>query len=99
VYDYYVRGSMNGWTGSEPYGLEKKGEEYVITLELEAGAQFKIVADATAWNKGDWGYSNVESGCKSLVSDGGGGNIKVNSAGTYTIYFKTNTHSMWIAKA
>ena len=98
IYDYYMRGTMNNWTGTEEYGLTKSGTEYVITVTLSANAEFKIVADATSWNKGDWGYNNVEDGCKSLVSNNGG-NIKVNSAGTYTIYFKPNQHSMWIAKA
>lgn len=96
VYDWYVRGTMNNWTGNEETGLTKNGEEYVITLTLEAGAELKFTPSASNWDV-SLGISNVEADCKNLVS--GSDNIVINEAGTYTFYVKPATNTIWISKA
>ena len=95
VYEWYVRGTMNGWTGNDQTGLTKSGDEYIITLELAAGAELKFTPSATDWTT-TLGYGNVEADCKSLVS--GSDNIVITTAGTYTFYIKPETNSIRISK-
>ena len=66
---YYLVSTMNGWAVNEAYQLTKNNEasvtEYWITLDLEAGAEFKAVhsADGTAastWYPGGENYKITE---------------------------------------
>ena len=75
---YYLVGSMNGWAVNAAYKLAQNASatvtEYMITLDLAAGAEFKIVyssdgASTTAWYPG-------------------GANCTVSEAGNYTVYFR-----------
>ncbi|MDY2575577.1 MAG: starch-binding protein, partial [Bacilli bacterium] len=92
VYDWYLRGSMNSWIGSEAYGLTKSGNEYVITITLNAGDTLKFADDANAWNN-NYGYYNVENkDCIEQDSD----NIKIKTTGEYTFYIKPSSNSIWI---
>ncbi len=53
--DYYLVGSMNSWEITEGYKLEANAAaegEYMITLDFEAGAEFKIKSGDT-WYPGD----------------------------------------------
>ena len=76
---YYLVGNMNSWTQSEDYVLTlneaAEGVEYMITLDLEADAEFKV-------NTGEdeniiWYPANAA-------------NCTVNTAGQYTVYFRPN---------
>ena len=90
---------MNNWTGNIDFGLEKHDEtQYKIVLVVSANAAFKITQSATSWNVATYSYNNVEEGCRNLVSRGDNDNIVFINGGTYTIYFKPGTHSMWINK-
>lgn len=96
VYDWYVRGTMNNWSGNEETGLTKSGEEYTITLTLAAGAELKFTPSASSWDV-SMGINEVEADCKHLVS--GSDNIVIKEAGTYTFYVKPATNTIWISKA
>ena len=50
--EYYLVGTMNDWTIAEQYKLEANPEaegEYMITVTLEANAEFKVKSDADVW--------------------------------------------------
>ena len=54
--EYYLVGTMNDWAIAEPYKLEANPEaagEYMITLTLAAGDEFKVKSDADVWYPGD----------------------------------------------
>ncbi|MBQ9187085.1 MAG: starch-binding protein [Prevotella sp.] len=77
---YYLVGNMNNWTQSADYVLTlneaAEGVEYMITLDLEADAAFKVnrtLGNETIWYPGD-----------------GAANCTVNTAGQYTVYFRPN---------
>ena len=77
---YYLVGNMNDWAVSEDYILAKNteadAEEYMITLALDADAEFKIVkvdGENWTWYPGD-----------------GTSNYKITEADTYTVYFRPN---------
>ena len=76
---YYLAGNMNGWSVSDNYLLalnaEATGEEYMITLDLEADAEFKVVSSTDGQNVQNWYPDNA-------------GNYVVNEAGNYTVYFR-----------
>ena len=76
---YFLVGNMNDWTASADYQLTRNEgaadiEEYMITLDLEAGAEFKVVKGAQEV----WYPDGVENNCK------------VTEAGKYNIYFRPN---------
>ena len=93
---WYVRGSINGWTGSDEYMLTQSGEEYVITIELAVGDEIKFTPSATEWATA-YGYGNLEDGCKNLFN--GSDNIVIKTAGTYTFYIKPASSSIWASMA
>lgn len=83
---YYLVGSMNGWAVNEEYQLtENPGQtgEYMITLDLAANAEFKVV------------YSN--DGSDRTTWYPGGANFSITEAGNYTVYFRPdyNGGSNW----
>jgi hypothetical protein len=70
---------MNNWTPSDEYKMTLNEEaegvvEYMITLDLEANAELKVVKG----NKDVW------------YPDGTGNNYVIDADGTYTIYFRPN---------
>ncbi|MBQ8064826.1 MAG: hypothetical protein IJ200_04120 [Prevotella sp.] len=75
--DYYLVGTMNGWTQSESYKLEANPAtdgEYMITLNLEANAAFKI---------------NTGQGEETIWYPAGTDNdYVVENEGNYTVYFR-----------
>ena len=76
---YYVVGTMNNWTPSDEYKMTLNEEaegvvEYMITLDLEANAELKVVKG----NKDVW------------YPDGMDNNFQISDAGNYTIYFRPN---------
>ena len=80
--DYYLVGSMNGWNVNETYKLSANpgaSGEYWITLDLAAGAEFKI----TNGNKTNW------------YPGGSNNNYVVSEAGNYTVYFRPAGNSSW----
>ena len=83
--DYYIVGTMTDWVADgvkEELKLEKNEEagegveEYMITLDFEAGAKFKVVkpeGEAYVW-----------------YPDGVDNDYVIENAGTYTVYFRPN---------
>ena len=78
--NYYLVGTMNDWEANKQFQLTQNTDnttnvEYMITLNLQAGAQFKVigVGENTTWYPGD-----------------GKNNYYVNTAGKYTVYFRPN---------
>jgi hypothetical protein len=76
--DFYLVGSMNGWNVNEDYKLTQNTgsstKEYMITLDLQANAEFKV----TDGNKSTW------------YPDGMDNNYTISEAGNYTVYFRPN---------
>ena len=76
--DYYLVGSMNEWSVSEDYKLTlntgSRTTEYMITLDLEANAQFKV----TNGNKSTWYPSGTDN------------DYTISEAGNYNVYFRPN---------
>jgi len=82
---YYIAGNMNEWATSNPAyqmtrNTEAIGDEFVITLDLAAGAQFKVV--------------KVEGSTTTWIPDGMGNaygevsGTEITAAGKYDIYFR-----------
>lgn len=76
--DFYLVGSMNGWNVNEDYKLTQNTgsgtTEYMITLDLQANAEFKV----TNGNKSAW------------YPDGMDNNYTISEAGNYNVYFRPN---------
>ena len=73
--NYYLVGTMNDWGASKQFQLTQNPNntaEYMITLSLKAGAEFKVigVGENTTWYPDE------------------GGNYVVNTTGKYTVYFR-----------
>ena len=79
--DYYLVGTMNDWGASRQFQLTQNPAnpaEYMITLSLKAGAEFKVirVGENPAWFPSD-GNPNYGSTSETTIA-----------AGKYTIYFR-----------
>ncbi|MBQ6332117.1 MAG: hypothetical protein IJI34_05025 [Clostridia bacterium] len=76
--DFYLVGSMNDWEVNEDYKLTQNtgssATEYMITLDLAAGAEFKV----TNGNKSTW------------YPGGSNNNYTISEAGNYNVYFRPN---------
>ena len=84
---WYLRGSMNDWTGSDDYKIIENGDPLII--DLTAGATFKVVNHASSW-------SNVTELTTSEGDANGNGitftsksNSYVNTAGKYAFSVKS----------
>ncbi len=76
---YYLVGSMNGWAPNEKYKLAANpgaSGEYMITLYLDADAEFKIVDSENGTTAKTW------------FPDGIDNNKKIDEEGRYTVYFR-----------
>ncbi len=76
---YYVVGTMNNWTPSDEYKMTLNEEaegvvEYMITLDLEANAELKVVKN----NSEVWYPEGMDN------------NYVISEDGEYTIYFRPN---------
>lgn len=80
----YVKGGMNGWGAVAEYELRYNADgNPEITVELEAGAEFKV-ADPD-WNVEYAWNAELPAGLTGSVdANGKGSNITVSTAGTYT---------------
>jgi hypothetical protein len=76
--DYYLVGSMNDWEVDSDYKLTRNtgssATEYMITLDLTAGAEFKV----TNGDKSTW------------YPSGSNNNYTISEAGKYNVYFRPN---------
>ena len=78
---YYLVGTMNGWAPNEKYKLAANPGaegEYMITLYLDADAEFKIV------------YSENGTTATTWFPDGIDNNKKIDEEERYTVYFRPN---------
>ena len=92
---YYLVGTMNGWQNAlndpktlvNQYKLIAKGSEYVITLDVKANDEFKIVkvsnSNIVTWFAGN----NNASGTNKSDTVEKGDNIKILKNANITIYF------------
>ena len=89
----YVRGGMNGWGAPAEYELRCNDEMLPeITIELEAGVEFKVASGTSDWQPFNFGSAAVETELTSafdLTAD----NIKVVTAGTYVFTVVPDTTS------
>ena len=81
---YYLVGNMNDWKANADYKLTKNTaaevEEYMITLDLAADAQFKVMranGETEIWYPDGMGNAYGENG-------------ELTEAGNYTVYFRPN---------
>ena len=99
---YYAIRGLNGdasWTGSGDIKLEENadGSEWsALGFTVAEGESFKVIyidenEDASGW------YGGIEEGCEVGQTFDKDGNI-VLPAGTYDLYFKSESKLMWIAK-
>ena len=98
--EFYLVGTFNSWSQEEgmlAFAGNEAGDEYTITTELEAGAEFKVITpDGEGWkwfggqDDNGVGYFLITSGIEevSLVD---GANIKVEEGGEYTFTIKEAT--------
>ncbi|MDO4198969.1 MAG: extracellular solute-binding protein [Erysipelotrichaceae bacterium] len=96
---YIFVGSWNGWSNSDTsFSMEENGENYSITVTVEAGAMGRIVT-AGDWDT-DKGAAEVVEGADLIdVSQAGtDNNIVFVDAGTYTVTFNTTSKEVRITK-
>ena len=83
--DYYVVGNITNWSTNDAYKMTLNTEctsttEYMLTLDLPADAQFKVVKDdgqGQTWYPDGMGNAYGENG-------------ELSGAGKYTVYFRPN---------
>ena len=84
--DYYVVGNFTNWSTNPAYKMTLNTEctsttEYILTLDLAADAQFKVVKDddgqGQTWYPDGMGNAYGENG-------------ELKGAGKYTVYFRPN---------
>lgn len=84
--DYYVVGNFTNWSPDDAYKMTLNTEctsttEYMLTLDLAADAQFKVVKDdgqgQLTWYPDGMGNNYGENG-------------ELSGAGRYTVYFRPN---------
>ena len=83
--DYYVVGNFTNWSTNPAYKMTLNTEctsttEYMLTLDLAADAQFKVVKDdgqGQTWYPDGMGNNYGENG-------------ELSGAGKYTVYFRPN---------
>lgn len=91
---WYLRGSMNDWTGNDKYKILDGGAPLII--DLAAGDEFKVVDDASSWSGtalntfgGDatdhWYEYETNKWQQDIAQGSNGGNIYVNLAGKYAV--------------
>ena len=92
-----IIGSFNGWNGDVDLATSDEGHTWSIDNHFfEKDTEWKLRMNHT-WPDGnnglkDWGYSSVVEG-KDLVSESGG-NIKISTAGTYSIDFSYDNNTI-----
>jgi hypothetical protein len=77
--NYALIGSFNNWSADEPLTWDSNNWRWEVTLDLEAGAEFKWRAN------GDWTYNLGDNEGDGILEQDGA-NIKVEEAANYTIY-------------
>ena len=83
---WWVRGSMNSWTGNDSYKIKQGGDPLI--LDLAANAEFKVVSDASSWSGvTELTTSNGDASGKGITFSSGS-NSKVNTAGKYAFSVK-----------
>ena len=83
--DYYVVGNFTSWGPNDAYKMTLNTEctsttEYMLTLDLVAGAQFKVV------KYDDGGQTWYPDGMGNAYGENG----ELSGAGRYTVYFRPN---------
>ena len=95
--EFYLVGTFNGWsqeTGMIAFTGNEAGDEYTVTTELEAGAEFKVITpngDGWTWfgglDENNVGYFLITD----AISEVGlvdGANFKIEEGGEYTFTIK-----------
>ena len=85
---WFLKGSMNDWSTVDSYGLTTKDGKSVITLTFAAGDSFQI-AKADTWD-GALGFNKLTDKTGFEATGDYGNDIKVLTAGTYTIIVYNN---------
>ena len=81
---WYLRGSMNGWTGSDDYEIKENGAPLIV--DLSVGAEFKVAKHPSNWGTELTTSTGDASGHGITFTSGS--NSVVNSAGKYAFTVK-----------
>ena len=94
---YYAIGSFNNWngkTGTKATAVEGETGVYKVSLTVEDGATLKFVKTPTSGNELTY-YSadstKISTQSEVAMSVDGNTNLVLTNAGTYDIYYNTNT--------
>ena len=93
-FDYYLHTSHNAWADrSKAYGFEKTQDnnQYLLRCYFDSADKFGIKDNASGW----WGSANFESSDPRFSEDGG--DIVINEAGYYNIYFKPGENAIYLS--
>lgn len=85
---WYLRGTMNNWTGSDAYAISEGGAPLII--DLTSGAKFKVVNHTTNWsNSGatELTTSNGDASGYGITFSSGNDSV-VNTSGKYAFTVK-----------
>lgn len=103
---WYLRGTMNGWTGTSAYAITENGAPLII--DLTSGAKFKVVNHASSWSgvtelttsDGDASGNGItfSSGSDSVVNTSGKYAFTVKSGALYVDFgefYYSGTNNSW----
>jgi hypothetical protein len=93
--ELFLVGSLTNWTPAEALPMTRLGfNEFEITVDLPAGAEFKFLPQNTGWD-GDFGKDPNNAGV--LIQDGEQ-NLSGYAAGKYKVYVNLNTFTFTVTE-
>ena len=93
--ELFLVGSLTNWTPSEALPMTRLGfNEFEITVDLPAGAEFKFLPQNTGWD-GDFGKDPANEGV--LIQEGEQ-NLGGYAAGKYKVYVNLNTFTYTVTE-
>ena len=93
--ELFLVGSLTNWTPAEALPMPRLGfNEFIITVDLPEGAEFKFLPQNTGWD-GDFGKDPNNEGA--LIQEGEQ-NLGGYAAGKYDVYVNLNTFTFTVTE-
>ncbi|MDO9274099.1 MAG: SusF/SusE family outer membrane protein [Lutibacter sp.] len=93
--ELFLVGSLTNWTPAEALPMTRLGfNEFEITVDLPAGAEFKFLPQNTGWD-GDFGKDPNNAG---VIVQEGEQNLGGYTAGKYKVYVNLNTFTYTVTE-
>jgi len=93
--ELFLVGSLTNWTPAEALPMTRLGfNEFEITVDLPAGAEFKFLPQNTGWD-GDFGKDPNNAG---IIIQEGEQNLGGYAAGKYKVYVNLNTFTYTVTE-